>query len=49
MKLNFGKVVDNITRGSCNPTDSVKSGDDDYSSLAHNTGTRVYVDLDKTN
>ena len=31
------KVVNNITRGSCIPTDSVKSGVD-YSNLVHNTG-----------
>jgi len=49
MKLNFGKVVNNITRGSCIPTDSVKSGDVDYSSLIHNIGTGSYVDSDKTN
>ena len=28
MKLFVGKVVDSKTRGSCIPTDSVKSGDD---------------------
>ena len=32
MKLDVGKVVDSMTRGSCIPTDSVKSGDD-YSSM----------------
>ena len=37
MKLDVGKVVDHMTRESCVPTDSVKSGD--YSSLVHNIGT----------
>ena len=36
MKLDIGKVVDHITRGSCIPTDSVKSGDD-HPNLVHNT------------
>jgi len=49
VNLNFGKIIDNMTRGSCIPTDSVKSGDDDYSSLVHNIGIRTYVDSDKTN
>ena len=48
MKLNVGKVVDNITRGSCIATDSVKSGDDN-SNFIHYTRTGAYVDLDKTN
>jgi len=30
MKLNVGKVVDIMTQESCIPTDSVKSGDDDF-------------------
>ena len=30
MKLNVGKVVDITTRESCIPSDSVKSGDDDF-------------------
>ena len=37
-----------MTRGSCIPTDSVKSSDD-YSSLVHSSGTRTYIDSDKTN
>ena len=48
MKLNVRKEVNFMTRGNCNPTDSVKSCDD-YSNLVHNIGTRAYVDLDKTN
>jgi len=46
MKLDVGKIVDHMTRGSCIPFDSVKRGDD-YSSLVHGTG--AYTDLDKTN
>jgi len=49
MKLNVGKVVNNMTLGSSIPTDSVKSGDDDYFSLIHNIRTGAYVDSDKTN
>ena len=49
MKLNVGKVVDHMTRGSCIPTDSKKSEDNNYSSLVHNIGTGVYVNSDKTN
>ena len=41
MKQDVGKVVDHMTRGSCIPTDSVKSGDD-YSSLVHNIETVDY-------
>ena len=48
MKLDVGKVVDHITRESCIPTDSVKSGDN-YSSLVHSIGTGAYIDSDKTN
>ena len=48
MKKIVGKVVDNMTRGSFIPTDSMKSRDD-YSSLVHNIGTGAYVDSDKTN
>ena len=48
MKLFVGKVVDSKTRGSCIPTDSVKS-DDDCLILIHNTGIRAYNDSDKTN
>jgi len=40
--------VDYMTRGSCIPTDSVKSGDD-HSNLVHNTGIGAYIDLNKTN
>ena len=49
MKLNVGKVVVNMTRGSCISTDFVKSGDDDCSSLIHYIGTGTYIDSDKTN
>ena len=48
MKLNDGKVVDYMTRGSCILTDSVKSCDD-YSNLVHNMRVGPYVDSDKTN
>ena len=48
MKLFVGKVVDSKTRGSCIPTDSVKS-DDDYPILIHNTEIEAYIDSDKTN
>ena len=49
MKLNVGKVIDNMTRESYIPTDSVKSANDDYFSLVHNIGTKSYVNSDKTN
>ena len=48
MKLNVGKVVDHMTRGSCIPTDSVKS-DYDCSSLVHNIRTGADIGSDKTN
>ena len=48
MKLFVGKVVDSKTRGSCIPTDLVKSGDD-YLNIIHNNGIEAYIDLDKTN
>ena len=41
-KLDVGKVVDNMTRGSYIPIDSLKSSDD-YSSLVHNIGTGTYI------
>ena len=41
-------VIDNMTRGSCIPIDSVKSSND-CSSFVHNIGTRACIDLDKTN
>ena len=47
MKLDVGKVVDNMTKGSCIPIDSVKSSDD-YSSLVHSIGTGACIDSDKT-
>ena len=47
--MNVGRVVDKITQESCIPTDSEKSGDDDYSSLVLNIRTGAYVDSDKTN
>ena len=48
MKLNVGQVVDSMTRGSCIPTDSVKSGDN-HPNLVHNIGVGAYTDSDKTN
>ena len=48
MKLDVGKVVDNMTRGSCVRIDSMKSSDD-YSSLFHSTRTGTCIDSDKTN
>jgi len=48
MKLFVSKVVDSKTRGSCIPTDSVKSGDE-YPILVHNTGIVAYTNSDKTN
>jgi len=37
LKQVVGKVVDHMTQGNCNPTNSVTSGDD-HSTLVHNTG-----------
>ena len=48
MKLDVGRVVDNMTRGSCIPIDSVKSSDD-YSSIVHSIRTGACIDSDKTN
>ena len=48
MKLDVGKLVNHMTQGSCIPTDSMKSADN-YSSLIHSIGTRLYIDSDKTN
>ena len=48
MELDVGKVIDKMTRGSCIPTDTVKSSDD-ISSHVHNIGTGEYIDSDKTN
>ena len=48
MNLFVGKVVEHNTRGSCIPTDSMKSGDD-YSSLVHSIGTGACIDSDKIN
>jgi len=48
MKLDVGKVVDYMTRGSCIPIDSMKSSDD-YSSFVHSIGTGACIDSDKTN
>jgi len=48
MKLDVGRVVDNMTRGSCIPIDSVKSSND-YSSLVHSIRTGACIDSDKTN
>jgi len=46
MNLFVGKVIDSKTRGSCIPTDSVKSSDD-CPIHVHNTGTGAYIDSDK--
>ena len=43
MKLSVGKVVNNMVRGRCIPTDMVKSGDD-YSNFIRYTGTGACVD-----
>ena len=48
MKVDVGKVFDQMTRGSCIPTDSVKNGDD-YFNLVHTIGTEEYIDSDKIN
>jgi len=48
MKLDVGKMADNMTRKSCIPIDSVKSSDN-YSSLVHSIRTGACNDLDKTN
>ena len=48
MKLDVGKVVDNMTRGSCIPIDSIKNSDD-YFNLAHSIRTGACIDSDKTN
>ena len=48
MKLDVGRIVDNMTRGSCIHIDSVKSGDD-YSSHVHSIRTGSCNDSDKTN
>ena len=47
-KLDVGRVVDNMTRGSCIPNDSVKSSDD-HSSLVPSIGIGACIDSDKTN
>ena len=48
MKLDVGRVVDNMTRKNYIPIDSVKSSDD-YSSLVHSIRIGACIDLDKTN
>ena len=48
MKLNVGKMVDHMIRGSCIPIDSMMSGDD-YSNFVHNTKIGEYIELDKIN
>ena len=48
MKLGVGKVVDNMTQGSCIPIGSVKSSDD-YSSLVYSIGNGVCINSDNTN
>jgi len=46
--MNIGKMVDKMTWGSCIPTDSLKSGDNDFS-LVHNIRIGAYIDSNKTN
>ena len=41
-------MVDRMTRENCIPTDSVKSGDDNFR-IVHNIRTGAYIDSDKTN
>jgi len=48
MKLFVSKIVDSKIRGSCIPTDSVKSHDD-YPNLVHSTEIGAYIDSDMTN
>ena len=48
MKMDIGRVVDNMTRASCIPIDSVKRSDD-YSSHVHSIGTGACNDSGKTN
>ena len=48
LKLDVGKVVDNMTRGSCIPIDSVRISDDNFS-LVHSIGTGACIDPDTTN
>ena len=48
MKLFVSKVVDSKTRGSCIPTNLVKSGDG-HPNLVHNIGVGAYTYSDKTN
>ena len=48
MKLFVSKLVNSKTRGSCIPTDLVKSSDD-CPILVHDTGIGAYIDSDKTN
>jgi len=48
MKLDVCRVVDNMTRGSCIPIDSVRSSDD-HSSLVYSIRTGACIDSDKTN
>ena len=47
-KLGVGKVVDNMTQGSCISIGYVESSDD-YSSLVHSIGTGACIDSKKTN
>jgi len=48
MQLDVGKVVNYMTRKSCIPTDSMKSGD--YcSSLVYSIEIGAYIDSNKTN
>ena len=47
-RLNVGKVVGNMTQGSCILINFVKSSDD-YFSLVHSIETEACIDSDKTN
>ena len=46
MKLDIGKVVNNLTSGRCISIDSVKSRDD-YSNFVYKLEIGAYIDSDK--
>ena len=48
MKLDVNKVVNNKTRGSCIPIDSMNNSVD-YSSLVHCIGTGAHIESDNPN
>jgi len=48
MKLNVGSMASNITRRSCIPTNSMKSGND-YFNLDYNFEIGAYVESSKIN